>query len=913
MRHRLLTLGLRALLLVAALGALGVEVWWLRRSAQGFDPAMGWLGLSLLLLILGVWDPWPSLAGMRGWPRRAWQALRAHGWEVALVVLLLGVATFMRVYRFGDLPPANGLGFEEYQTGGVAHRALREGFRPYEFPLTGLLPAATFALFGENTFALRLPFLILGVATLVPFYLLARALFRWEVALFVTALLAVSRWHGLVSRFADELFTGIFVETLLLCLLVQGLRTRKAPYFVGVGALAGCLAYEYTAYRIVPFLVAAYLAWRVLAGGIRWAWHRRHGKGEALPWRTAALSALAFLVALGGVLAPLILLTLRGETLFTEAFLRHGLDGTHPGPEGLAALFPQARERLARTLQGLLTGDVGAAALSVPGTPLLEPVSAVLVVVGMLYTLATVWRPYRGFLVAWIALSLFTGAVLPQNLYLGRFSALIPLFYLVVGFPLDDVGRFLRQVWPRARPAWAAAVLVPLFLAEAALSTHALFVVHLHDPIVQQHYDNYLLALCTHLQGLGDEPYVYIWAEQQPLDFLFRGNDYSWACQDPEGAPMFSPLSALPVREVPSGRTVAVAVSQRFWEPEAFGAMAAFYYPEVRDRVARVERPGGNYRVVTFSLTQEEIAARQGLTGQYAAAGMSLSRVDPFEDGHWSRAEVPDLPAEGPLQARWSGLLFVQEEGVYRLRAEAPTPVSIQVDGRIAFAAQGTPSAAAGDEGGGRTDQALALPAYSEALPLSRGWHLLQVDLDARAGREEVHLSWGREGAPFQPVRREDLFALPAVQGLVRRLELEGQGGQRVALQRLEPTVLPLTVPLLVQEVAPALPEARFVREEWSGWLHADAEGEHLLRLRCWAGEAVLRLDGEEVLRCTAPRYDHRVAERGIPLRPGEYALTLTYTYADGILAGAQVLWRRPGRGDVEPLLPEVLTPLARE
>lgn len=892
MKGRLLVFGLRALCVAAALAAVGAEVWWLRRSAQGFDPAMGCLGAGLVFLTVGVWEPWPPL---RWGGRRFWRALRAHWWEVLLVAFLLGVAAFMRVYRFGDLPPADGLGFEEYQTGGVAHRVLFYGFRPYEFPLTGLLPAATFAFLGENTFALRLPFLILGVASFVPFYLLARELFAREVALFVAALFAVSRWHGLVSRFADELFTGIFFETLLLYLLVRGLRTGKAPYFVGVGALAGYLAYAYTAYRIAPFLVTGYLVWRALTGGVRWGWRRWRGgeAGASNPLRAAALPALAYLVALGGLLAPLILLTLRGETLFVEAFLRHGLGGGPQTEVGeLAAILPQAGERLARAGRALLTGDVGAAALSVPGKPLLEPVSAVLVAAGTLYTLVTFWRPYRGFLAGWIALSFFTGAVLPHNLYMGRFSALIPLFYLVVGFPLDDVGRFLRHVWPRARPAWAAAALVPLFLAEAVCSFHSLFVVHLGSPVVQQHYDNYLLAMCTHLRSLGDEPYVYAWAEQQPLAFLYGVNDYSWACQDPEGAPMFGPFSALPVRGAPPERLVAVAVSQRFLEPEEFAAAVAAYYPEAQDAVVRVERPGGNYRVVAFSLAPEEVAARQGLTGWYTVGGRTFTRVDPFAGGRWSHEEVPEAAGAEPLRVRWLGLLFVPKEGDYRLHAEGAAQVSVWVDRGLAFAAWENASR----------------PPAAGVLPLARGWHLLEMEATADGAQGGMQLLL--EG---QPVRREDLFALPAAQGLVRRIYLEVEEAGRIAVQRVEPSVLPLTVPSLEQEVAPDLPGPRFVGEEWSGWLRVEVEGEHLLRLHCWAGEAVLSLDGEEALRCDAPRYDHRVAEEGVVLAPGWHAFALAYTYRDGVLAGAQVLWRQPGQAEPAALLPTALAPTARE
>jgi len=886
---------LRSLFLAASLAAIVLGLQALCSKGE-FDRAMALFGLGLAFLTLSALETWPSLQGTKTWPARLANGVRAHWVEMSLVSFLFLLAVFMRVYRYGVLPPANGIGFEEYQTGGVAHQIIHYGYRPYEFPLTGFLPAAAFALLGENTFALRLPFLILSIATFIPFYLLTRELFQRGIAIFVTALFAVSRWHSLVSRFADELFLPIFFETLLLYLLVKGSKTGKPIYFVGLGALTAYMAYAYSAYRIVPFLVLAYFALRCsLAFGKRCVSrrpHRLHELGQM--GRRAALPLLMFAVAFVAIISPLALITMRGETLFTEALLRHDVAHEVPEPASLSAWLADSGGKVLRVMEALVTGDVGAPALNVPGTPLLEPVSAILFLTGVAYALLTFWRPYRALIAGWIVVSVVIGVVLPRNFYMGRFSALIPLIYLVIGFPLDDVWRFLKKKWPTLRSVYLVPVLVVLFAADAALNFHGLFVVHLNNPVVQQHYDNYLLAMCDRLNDLGDDIAVYGWSEREPLMFMFHTNDYSWACHDPDGAAMSNPFSVLPMRQFPRHQVAALAISQRYYTPEQLTAMAAMFYPDLAQSAVHIERPGGNYRVMVYTLTPEMVLKRHGLTGRYSigsdASGgpAALTRIDPFGNGGWNGRDVPELSPDTPFEVRWSGLVYIPEEGTYGFQTETSARVQVLVDGYETYATNGS---------------------KADGLYLVRGWHVIEIHLKGQGQEETLQLLYSRDGETPRVIPREDLFAQASMQGLARTWQLEAGEQGKVSLRRIEPSILPVTVPSLLEEVKNSAPGARFLGEEWSGWLRVDRAGERSLRLNCWSGSAILQLDGQEALRCETPAHGYREVEQTLSLDAGNHPLVLTYSYLDGTLAGAQVYWKPP-EGEMEPLLPDVLSPV---
>lgn len=256
----------RAILTCTAVLVSFLGSWRLYHQPGDLDAVLPLYGLALAALWLGTWESYSLTAAFKGWGSKLLAEIRTHRKEILAWLVVFGLAVFMRVYLFGYFPPADGAAFEEVQTGGGAYGILHLHVRPLEFPLTGYLPALAFRFLGENSFALRLPFLILGILTIVPFYLLLRELFEVEVALFGTLLLAVCRWHALASRIADELFLPIFFVVLLIYFLVKGHKTGKVSHFFWLGLLTGYTFYAYSAYRAIPFFVLLFFGGQFLWG-----------------------------------------------------------------------------------------------------------------------------------------------------------------------------------------------------------------------------------------------------------------------------------------------------------------------------------------------------------------------------------------------------------------------------------------------------------------------------------------------------------------------------------------------------------------------------------------------------------------------------------------------------------------------
>ncbi len=290
---------------------------------DNFDEGALWLGLALLATLLAAVDRLraPSL------PSRA--ALiefgRTHWIEIALFAGIFAFGVFMRLYRFGDtLPPSNGLCCEEHINGGTAYVALH-GQRPLLFPLGRWASAAGFLIFGENDLGLRFFFPVMSIATLALLYALLRQLVNKQAALFGLALYAAAWWPSLRARQAIE---GTIYTVLLALLLVRGLKTKSPLACFGAGIVAGLLSYEYEPFRVVPWIVAIFLAAAalrevLLRSPVRLdAARARAGELVRSAWRPALISVFA----LGIVLTPMAVGLNRGYDLYLTSVHRQEVD-----------------------------------------------------------------------------------------------------------------------------------------------------------------------------------------------------------------------------------------------------------------------------------------------------------------------------------------------------------------------------------------------------------------------------------------------------------------------------------------------------------------------------------------------------------------------------------------------------------
>lgn len=186
---------------------------------------------------------------MKHGPKREW----------LLVILILSVATFFRLYQLHQYPP--GLYPDEAMDGSNALIANTTGH--YQIFYTenngreGLyidLQALSVKYFGNTAWALRVVSAIIGILTVLGLYLLARELFDWQIGAISSFLLAISFWHVNFSRIG---FDGIMVPFILVFLfyfLWKGLKSSRLVDFFWAGVFSGLGFYTYSAYRLSPLI-----------------------------------------------------------------------------------------------------------------------------------------------------------------------------------------------------------------------------------------------------------------------------------------------------------------------------------------------------------------------------------------------------------------------------------------------------------------------------------------------------------------------------------------------------------------------------------------------------------------------------------------------------------------------------------
>jgi len=252
------------------------------------------VGLALALLYLWlVSTPAAAENGVaRGAHGRVWIPAR---WVALGAVLVLGA--WLRLWLCGDIPADMGFDLASKFSDALSitrgqyniffpMRLGREGLFFYSTALVGRLA-------GLSRSTLHLTSGLIGVVTIVSVYQLARELFGTRPALLAAFLLAVNRWHIILSRSGFRACTMPLFTAWSLYGVLRALRTRRPLDWGLAGVAVGAGAYSYRSFLFVPIALAAGLALSLLP---RWREGKRGLVGGLL---------IAMLVALA-IAAPLL-------------------------------------------------------------------------------------------------------------------------------------------------------------------------------------------------------------------------------------------------------------------------------------------------------------------------------------------------------------------------------------------------------------------------------------------------------------------------------------------------------------------------------------------------------------------------------------------------------------------------------
>ena len=229
-----------------------------------------WVGGGLLLL----WGT-GAFAGM--WPgarlKRWWAESRGRHVSLPAEVLAVGgimaVGGFYRWYRLSEIPLEMGCDLPLiYQN--IKH--ILDGEYLIFFPsvpgregLFFYLVAPYARLFGLNHLTIKLVCTYVGLLTIPAVYFLGKELYGRKAGLFGAGLLAISKWHVMLSRSGFRAVVMPLCVVLLWYFLVRGANSGRRKYFIWAGLIMGLGLYTYNAFLIVPFGVVLSLALHSLA------------------------------------------------------------------------------------------------------------------------------------------------------------------------------------------------------------------------------------------------------------------------------------------------------------------------------------------------------------------------------------------------------------------------------------------------------------------------------------------------------------------------------------------------------------------------------------------------------------------------------------------------------------------------
>ncbi len=386
--------------------------------------------------------------------------------EWVILILLLGLAVFLRLYRLSDVPP--GIHDDEIINAEITDRLLSgEPIAPFYEAGTGKRETLFFFLLAAsrlsvspllgNPYWLRLPSVLCSLLTMYLVYRLARRWFGPWAALVAAGGFAISFWPVYLGREALRSCTVPLVGGGMTLALWRGLNQSDRGargWFALAGLLLGLTQYTYPAARVLPLFVALFIAYLAIFHRDRLSTHR---------W------GLTLCVAIGAIVAAPALVYI--ATHWGE---QHRIM-TLKGPLE-AFLTGNPRPVISSTVKTLgmfvWRGDPQPH-YNLPGRPVFGPVSGILFLAGVLIALLDLRHPASAFCLLWTMTALVPGMLTQPAPHFSRTAGALLTTFIFPGIAVRWLVDRLNEVTDNSQLSAAhliGAALVILLSVNAGLT-----------------------------------------------------------------------------------------------------------------------------------------------------------------------------------------------------------------------------------------------------------------------------------------------------------------------------------------------------------------------------------------------------------------------------------------------------------
>jgi hypothetical protein len=331
-----------------------------------------------------------------------------------LAIIILGC--FLRLFKFNVIPfgvnhdaSLNGLvaidlwqklpQYTPYYTGWV-------GETLYHYWLI-----VNFIIFGISPETIKLASIIIGIATLPIFYVLAKNLQEKTTAPFSLFFLAISGWHIIMSKVGWLAILVPLLQSVTFLLLYKALRYDKKIHWIGAGISLALTLNSYGAARITPIIFTAVILY----------WYVNH----KVNFKKFYTNIFYFLIIFLIMISPLFNFAAKNPEIYN-------------GRANYLSVINRIRE--VRSIAPLIDNikvSLGMFHYRANGNdffinePLLEKIPGYLLIIGLIYTLFTLGKIESFIIFIWLILGFIPGIFSVPN---GNhdFSVLVPS-YLIIG------------------------------------------------------------------------------------------------------------------------------------------------------------------------------------------------------------------------------------------------------------------------------------------------------------------------------------------------------------------------------------------------------------------------------------------------------------------------------------------------
>jgi streptogramin lyase len=623
-------------------------------------------------------------------------------------------------------------------------------------------------------------------------------------------------------------------ELAALYFLLRALRTHSPLNYGLAGIAIGLGLCFYSAF--LPFLA-------VLALFVGWiAWRERKA------WRQIAQGVTLVLVLAALVIAPVVKFAATKPDLYFARVRNTSIFAGKAPVERLPAVMENARKHL---LMFNVWGDPNGRH-NLPGAPMLDTVTAGLLVLGLALCLRRIKRPEMALLPIWVLVGLAGGIFsldfeAPQSL---RSIGALPAIYLMAALPVGEVAQEWVSGAGRYYPGLAVWGQLAVIIPAALLNVSGYFGRQTGDFATWNAHSTPETMTARILKELapGVQAHVISLYDHHPtVRFLADGVSYR----------RLETNASLPLLE-PAENDIVLIFDQ---ERQKLFAEAQRLYPT--GMFEEVRPPfGGPVILYVARLTQADLQAIQGLQGAYTpTAGSAQFRRDAVVDFVWPQ----DAPVATPFVAEWEGMLAVNTYGPHQFFVQAPGEVALTVGGEPVL--EGDASQAGG---------------LTAGVVLARGNHSVHLRADGKAG--QISLGWRTPDRGPEVIPPWALYSAPVRgNGLLGQYFANGDWQPPVAFAQIDPQ-------LGIYFHVPVLPRPYTV--SWTGTLAVPEAGRYGFGLES-IDESVLLIDGVEVV---AGQLRDTLATGEIELAEGNHAIEVRYADRTDH-THINLLWRPPLAG----------------